>query len=65
MRGINPQCLIIVRLYTFGSAFASLDEQIKGTIEPGKLADLVLLSEDILFDRSGADPRGEGCVDRV
>lgn len=36
-----------VRAYTRGSAFASFDDRIKGTIEPGKLADLVVLSEDI------------------
>jgi predicted amidohydrolase YtcJ len=37
-----------VRAYTMGSAYASFDEKIKGSIEPGKLADLVVLSEDIL-----------------
>lgn len=36
-----------VRAFTWGSAFASFEEHIKGTIEPGKLADLVVLSEDI------------------
>ena len=36
-----------VRAYTMGSAYASFDEKIKGTIEPGKLADLAVLSEDI------------------
>lgn len=36
-----------VRAFTYGSAFASFDEQVKGTIEVGKLADLVVLSEDI------------------
>jgi predicted amidohydrolase YtcJ len=36
-----------VRAYTIGSAYASFDEKIKGSIEPGKLADLVVLSEDI------------------
>jgi predicted amidohydrolase YtcJ len=34
--------------YTSGSAWASFDEQRKGTIAPGMLADLVVLSEDIL-----------------
>jgi predicted amidohydrolase YtcJ len=33
--------------YTSGSAWASFDEQRKGTIEPGMLADLVILSSDI------------------
>jgi predicted amidohydrolase YtcJ len=36
-----------VRAYTAGSAFASFDENLKGTIEPGKLADLVVLEDDI------------------
>jgi len=36
-----------VRAYTRGSAFASFDEGQKGTIEPGKLADLIVLSDDI------------------
>jgi predicted amidohydrolase YtcJ len=38
-----------IRAYTIGSAFASFDEKIKGSIEPGKLADLVVLSDDILL----------------
>jgi predicted amidohydrolase YtcJ len=33
--------------YTAGSAYASLEESRKGSIEPGKLADMVVLSEDI------------------
>jgi predicted amidohydrolase YtcJ len=36
-----------VRAYTVGSAYASFDEKIKGSIEAGKLADLVVLSDDI------------------
>jgi predicted amidohydrolase YtcJ len=35
------------RAYTVGSAYAEFAEQVKGTITPGKLADLVILSEDI------------------
>ncbi len=37
-----------LRAYTWGSAYASFEERVKGTIEPGKLADLVVLSRDIL-----------------
>jgi len=36
-----------VRAYTVGSAFAEFQEKVKGTITPGKLADLVILSRDI------------------
>jgi predicted amidohydrolase YtcJ len=36
-----------VRAYTMGSAYAGGDEKIKGSIEVGKLADLVALSNDI------------------
>jgi hypothetical protein len=35
-----------LRAYTSGSAYASHAEQTKGTIAPGQLADLVVLSED-------------------
>ena len=35
-----------LRLYTSGSAWFSFDEQNLGTLEPGKLADLAVLSDD-------------------
>jgi hypothetical protein len=37
-----------IRAYTVGSAYASFEEKIKGSLEPGKLADIAVLSEDIL-----------------
>ena len=36
-----------VKAYTVGSAYASVAEERKGSIEPGKLADLVVLTDDI------------------
>ena len=37
-----------IQAYTMGSAYASFDDKIKGSIEPGKLADMVVVSGDIL-----------------
>jgi predicted amidohydrolase YtcJ len=36
-----------VHAYTVGAAFAEHQEQVKGSLEPGKLADLVVLTDDI------------------
>ncbi|HMF57644.1 MAG TPA: amidohydrolase [Pyrinomonadaceae bacterium] len=36
-----------VRAYTVGSAYAEFSDDLKGTITPGKLADMVILSRDI------------------
>ena len=36
-----------VRAYTFGSAYAEFQENEKGTLAPGKLADIVIVSQDI------------------
>ena len=36
-----------VRAYTMGSAYAEFEDDIKGSIEPGKLADIVVLDTDI------------------
>ena len=36
-----------LRAYTSGAAYASFEEEIKGTIENGKLADFVLIDQDL------------------
>jgi len=36
-----------VRAFTWGSAYAEFQENWKGTLEPGKLADFVIISDDI------------------
>jgi len=35
-----------LQMYTLGSAYAAFEEHIKGSITPGKLADLVVLDAD-------------------
>ncbi len=37
-----------IEAYTMGSAYAEFQEKDKGSITPGKLADMVLLSDDVL-----------------
>lgn len=37
-----------IRAYTVNSAYINFDEAIKGTLEPGKLADMVVMGDDLL-----------------
>lgn len=37
-----------IEAYTLTSAFAAFDEDLRGSISPGKLADMVVLSQDLL-----------------
>ena len=54
-----------IEAYTRGSAYAESQEAEKGTLEPGKLADLAVLSQDIFTCPAGDLPKTESLMTMV
>lgn len=45
-----------LKSYTIDNAYAAFEEDIKGTLEVGKLADITVLSKDIMTNPDGEIP---------
>jgi predicted amidohydrolase YtcJ len=47
----SNECLTVleaIRVYTYNGAYTAFEESTRGSLEEGKLADMVVLSDDIL-----------------
>jgi predicted amidohydrolase YtcJ len=60
-----PSREFLVRAYTWGSAYAELADSQKGTLAPGMLADIAVLSQDIFTVPVEALPRTESVLTLV
>ncbi len=61
-RFFPEQCMTraeALRSYTLDAAYAAFEEDLKGSLTPGKLADIVVLSKDILSCREEEIPRAQ------
>ncbi len=45
-----------IRSYTIWAAWSAFEDHLKGSLEPGKLADIVVLSQDLLTVSDDAIP---------
>ena len=61
----HPSRETLVRAYTLGSAYAEFAEREKGTLAPGMLADIAVLSQDIFTIPVDALPRTESVLTLV
>jgi predicted amidohydrolase YtcJ len=51
-----------LRMFTLGAAYAAIEENEKGSLTPGKLADVTVLSRDILTIPAGEIPQVEAVM---